>query len=139
MEENQAQINKQKAYYNDFLFKDESFKIRGAVFEVYRDLDCGFLEPVYRACPEKEFSIVGIPYQSKAQLPIFYKGEKIDQIYIPDFICFDSIIVELKAVSELNDEHRAQLHNYLKVSGLKLGLLTNFGHYSKVDIERFVL
>jgi GxxExxY protein len=132
-------INKQIPSDDKFIFKEESYKIRGAIFAVYRELGCGFLEPVYHACLEKEFAIQEIPFQSKARLPIFYKGERIDLVYIPDFICFDGVIVELKAVSELNNEHRAQVHNYLKASSLKLGFLVNFGHYPKVDIERIVL
>ncbi len=139
MDEDKLQFNEKRPYYDDFLFKDESFKIRGAIFEVYKELGCGFLEPVYHACLAREFLIQKIPSKSKPQFHIYYKGERIDQVYIPDFICYDGIIVELKAVSELNDEHRAQLHNYLKASGLKLGFLVNFGHYPKVDIERIIL
>ncbi len=69
-------------------------------------------------------------------MKLIYKGEAPERTYKPDLICFDSIIVELKAVKELGDEHRAQLHNYLKATGMKLGLLVNFGHYPKVEIER---
>ena len=67
-----------------------------------------------------------------------YKGETLEQIYKPDLICFEKIIVELKAVKQIADEHRAQLHNYLKATGLKLGLLVNFGHYPKASVERII-
>ncbi len=71
-------------------------------------------------------------------MPVTYKGKKLNQTYKPDFVCYSKVIVEIKATSRLNDEHRAQLHNYLKVTGMRLGLLVNFGHYPKVEIERIV-
>ena len=123
---------------NDLLFKDESYQIRGAVFEVYREMGCGFLEAVYQECLQKEFVRQSIPFIPQPNLELFYKQEKLEQIYRPDFICYGKIIVELKAVKELTDEHRAQLHNYLKATGLQLGFLVNFGHYPKATIERIV-
>lgn len=121
------------------IYKEESFQIRGAVFEVYKEKGCGFLEPVYQECMEKELELSKIPFQSQKELGLSYKGETLKQKYIPDFICFDKIIVELKSVSELIPKHRAQLMNYLKATGFKLGLLVNFGSYPKVEIERIVL
>jgi GxxExxY protein len=122
----------------DLVFKDESYLIRGAVFEVYREMGCGFLEAVYQECLQKEFSKQAIPFVAQAPLELFYKQEKLGQIYIPDFICYGKIIVELKAVKEVSDEHRAQLHNYLNATRLQLGFLVNFGHYPKATIERIV-
>ena len=122
----------------DLVFKRESFAIRGAVFEVYREMGCGFLEAVYQECLEKELGFREIPFFAQKELKLIYKGEALERTYKPDLICFDSIIVELKAVKELGDEHRAQLHNYLKATGMKLGLLVNFGHYPKVEIERII-
>jgi len=122
----------------DLLFKDESYLIRGAVFEVYREMGCGFLEAVYQECLQKEFNKQTIPFVPQPALELFYKQEKLDQIYRPDFICYGKIIVELKAVKELSDEHRAQLHNYLKATGLQLGFLVNFGHFPKATIDRIV-
>ena len=119
-------------------FKEESYRLRGAVFEVYREMGCGFLEAVYQECLEREFRKQAIPFVTQQELSLHYKGERLIQTYRPDFICFDLIIVELKAVKELANEHRAQLHNYLKASGLELGLLVNFGHYPKAEIERIV-
>jgi len=122
----------------DVLFPEESFKLRGACFEVYREKGCGFVEPVYQECMEIELRLQGIPYIAETPLPLAYKGLPLRCIYKPDFICFEKIILELKAVTELGDEHRAQVQNYLKATGLQLGLLVNFGHYPKVEIERIV-
>ena len=121
-----------------FLFKEESYAIRGAIFDVYREMGCGFLEAVYQECLEKELTKQSIPYTSQPELELFYKGERLQQTYKPDLICYRQIIIELKAVKELCDEHRAQLHNYLKATGLQLGFLVNFGHYPKATIERIV-
>ena len=88
--------------------------------------------------PTKEFAIQKIEFRSQAQLHLTYKGEVLQHTYVPDFTCFEKIIVELKAVTALTVEHRAQLHNYLKATGHKLGLLVNFGHYPKVEHERIV-
>ena len=120
-------------------FEEESFRIRGAIFEVYREMGCGFLEAVYQECLAKELKKQGIPFVAQRELMLHYKGELLAQTYKPDFICFDLIIVELKAIKELVNEHRAQVHNYLHATGLELGLLANFGHYPKAGIERIVL
>lgn len=122
----------------ELIFKEKSYAIRGAVFEVYREMGCGFLEAVYQECMEKEFQKQGIRYRAQPELKISYKNEYLRQIYKPDFICWESIIVELKAVNEVCNEHRAQLHNYLKATELHLGFLINFGHYPKATIERIV-
>lgn len=123
----------------DILYKEESYRIMGACFEVYKDKGAGFLEPVYQDCLEIEFQLVDIPFQAQAELELHYKGRLLKHRYIPDFICFETIIVELKAVIALADEHRAQVHNYLKATGFRLGLLVNFGHFPKVEYERIVL
>jgi len=120
-------------------YKEESFQIRGAVYEVYREMGCGFLEAVYQECMQRELSQQMIPFEAQVDLRLEYKGNRLHQLYRPDFICFEKIIVELKAVRELSNEHRAQVHNYLKATGYKLGLLVNFGHYPKAEIERVVL
>jgi GxxExxY protein len=123
----------------ELIYPDESFAIRGAIFEVYRVMGCGFLETVYQECLEKEFALRGIPFVSQKELKIWYKDEELKQRYKPDFICFDRIVVELKAVSGLLPEHQAQLMNYLEATKLRLGLLVNFGHYPMVEIVRRVL
>ena len=123
----------------ELLFEEESYRIRGAVFEVYREMGCGFLEPVYQECLEKELHHSKVPFVPQRELILHYKGDRLNQTYKPDFICFDCIIVEIKAVKELVNEHRAQVYNYLKATSMKLGFLVNFGHYPKVEIERIVL
>jgi GxxExxY protein len=120
-------------------YEAESYRIRGAVFEVYKEMGSGFLEAVYQECLEKEFKKQGIPFVSQRDLYLRYKGEPLTQTYRPDFICFGMIIVELKAVKEITNEHRAQIHNYLKATGLDLGLLANFGHYPLAEIVRIIL
>ncbi len=85
-----------------------------------------------------EFDSRGIPALAKRELVLHFKGNRLEQRYQPDFVCYDRIIVELKAVNELADEHRAQVHNYLKAAKLELGLLVNFGHYPKAQVERIV-
>jgi GxxExxY protein len=118
--------------------EDETFQIRGAIFEVYREMGSGFLEAVYQECLSKELRLKHIPFVAQQELALQYKGELLEQKYKPDFICFKRIILELKAVKELTAEHRAQIHNYLKATGLEVGLLVNFGHTPKVEIERIV-
>ena len=124
---------------SNLVFEEEGFIIRGAVFDVYREMGPGFLEAVYQECLEREFSLRGIPYYSQKELALTYKGEELKQTYKPDLICYDKIIVELKAVKELAPEHKAQIFNYLKATSLKLGFLVNFGSYPKATIERIVL
>jgi GxxExxY protein len=123
----------------DLLYERESYDIRGAIFEVYKEKGCGFLEPVYQECLEKELRLRGSPFVSQCELRLTYKGEPLTQTYKADLICHDKIIVELKAVKEIAPEHRAQVFNYLKATALRLGLLVNFGHHPQVEIERIVL
>jgi GxxExxY protein len=122
----------------ELMFEKETFELRGAIFEVYKEKGCGFLEAVYQECLEIELRLRGVPFVPQPKLELEYKGQKLRTEYQPDLICFGKIVVELKAVSALADEHRAQVHNYLKATGHRLGLLVNFGHYPKVEIERIV-
>jgi GxxExxY protein len=121
------------------LYKEECYAIQGAVFEVYREMGSGFLEAVYQECLEREFERRGIPHQRKVELTLTYKGEELKKTYEADLICYGKIILELKAVKEVGNEHRAQLFNYLKATGLRLGLLVNFGHHPKATVERIIL
>ena len=123
---------------DEFLYKDETYRIIGACFEVYNEKGCGFLEPVYQECLEIELGLQEIPFDAKKPLTLEYKGHKLKKTYEPDFVCFGKIIVEIKAVSSLTDDHRAQLLNYLNATGFKVGLLVNFGHYPKLEYERMV-
>ncbi len=122
----------------EILYKEESYRIMGACFEVYKEKGCGFLEAVYQECLEIKLGLQEIPFKPQAELSLFYKGRLLKQRYVPDFLCFDKIVVELKAVSQLTDEHRAQVHNYLKATGHRLGLLINFGHHPQLESVRIV-
>ena len=119
------------------IYADETYRIRNALFEVYKEKGCGFTEPIYQECLEMELAIQEIPYDAQRQIPLTYKGHKLRHTFVPDVICYDKIILELKAVSALTDEHRSQIINYLKATGMKLGLLINFGAKEGVVIERF--
>ena len=121
------------------IYEKECYAIRGALYEVYKETGNGFLESVYQECLEREFQTQNIPFVSKPELTLEYKGSPLSHIFIPDFICFDKIIIELKSVRELIPEHKAQVMNYLKVSKKRLGLLVNFSAYPQVQIERIVL
>ncbi|HZW24695.1 MAG TPA: GxxExxY protein [Gallionella sp.] len=123
----------------DILYRDECYQIRGAVFEVYREMGSGFLEAVYQECLEKELLKRGIPFVSQPELKLSYKGEPLRQTYIPDFVCHQSIVVELKALAATTGEHKAQVLNYLKATGMRVALLANFGCHPKATIERVVL
>jgi len=123
----------------ELLYKKESYEIVGACFEVYKTMGCGFLEAVYQECLEKEFRNRNIHYESQKEFDLEYKCEKLSHKYKPDFICYDKIIVEIKAVSNLIVEHKAQILNYLNATNCKLGLLINFGHCPKIENERFIL
>ncbi len=121
---------------SELIYEDLTYKIRGALFEVYKEKGCGFLEDVYQECLEIELGLQEIQFDAQYPLKLEYKGRPLRKQYIPDFICFEKIIVEIKAVKEITDEHRAQLQNYLKATGYKLGLLVNFGHHPQIQIER---
>lgn len=120
------------------LFEDECYHIRGALFEVRKELGPGFLEGVYPEALPYEFLDRRIPFLEQVELPVHYKHRKLLQVYKADFICFEKIIIELKAVNQLIPEHTAQLMNYLKATGLHLGLLVNFCSPEKLDIRRIV-
>ena len=115
---------------------EETRAIRGAVFEVYRQIGCGFLESVYQDCLEREFTLRGIPFEAQKKLHLYYKEEMIKPEFIADFVCYGKIIVEIKAISDTFAVHKAQVFNYLRMSRLKLGLLVNFGHYPGATVER---
>jgi len=119
--------------------KEESYGIIGAAFKVYNTLGHGFLEAVYQEALEIEFQHQGIPYEREKELKIYYGGVELKQTYKADFVCFGKIIVELKAVSALDDAHRSQVYNYLHATGCKLGLLLNFGCSEELEYQRIVI
>ena len=124
---------------DNLLYKDETYAIQGAIFEVYRTLGCGFLEAVYQKALEVELAQRNIPFVAQAEIEVEYKGVPLEQSYRADVVCYNKVIVELKAVQNLLPEHEAQLHNYLRASNMRIGLLVNFGHHPKVEIKRIVL
>ena len=119
------------------LYAEESFKINGAIYEVHKALGPGLLEKVYQEALEKELKFQGIPFEREKSFTITYKGEELEQKYIADFVIYDKIVVELKAVEELLPVHKAQVINYLALTGYKLGLLVNFNTL-QVKPERIV-
>jgi GxxExxY protein len=120
------------------LLKTEVFAVVGAAIEVHRTLGAGFLEGVYQKALELEMTAQNIPFESQKPINISYKGHLLEQHYVADLICYDQVIVELKALDSLSSKAEAQLLNYLKATGLKVGLLINFGKVGKLDWKRFV-
>ena len=112
------------------IFKEESYKIIGICMNIHSTLGNGFLEAVYCEVLEKEFVKKNIPYKREVKLDLFFNGEKLDKKYKADFICFDNIILEIKAVSFIHENFTKQTLNYLKATDKKLGLLINFGEKS---------
>ena len=116
----------------------QTYAIIGAAMEVHRILGCGFLEAVYQEALTKEFLLRAIPFRREIELPISYKGNLLAVKYKPDFICYDTIIVELKALDRLSGKEKAQVINYLKATGMERGLLLNFGT-TRLEYERLIL
>lgn len=123
----------------ELILKDEVYAIAGAAMEVYYTLGVGFLEPIYQEAFAIEMNRRRIPYVREKRLEIFYKGVQLDKFYTPDFVCYDQIIVELKSQSGLTAIEEAQIINYLKITGLHVGLLINFGARPKLEWKRYVI
>lgn len=121
------------------IYSDLTYAINGAAFHVYNKLGHGFLEAVYQEALEIEFKRRGIPYEREKELKINYDGVELKQTYKADFVCFGKIVVELKAVSALDDAHRSQVYNYLHATGYKVGLLYNFECSEELEKERIVV
>jgi GxxExxY protein len=128
-----------EAVRGTLLYREDAFRVRGAVFDVYRAMGAGFLEAVYQECLGIEFAARDIAFEAGKSLPLRYKGQALTQSYVADFVCNGRIIVELKAVRAIAPEHRAQVINYLRATDMKLGLLVNFGTSPRAEIERFAL
>lgn len=122
-----------------YIFKNETYQIMGACFSVYKEKGNGFVEPVYQDSLEIELHYLGIPFDAQRNYPLYHRDVQLKHSYTPDLLCYDQIVVELKAAKSLTDEHRAQVINYLKVTGHQLGLLVNFGAFPKVEWERIIL
>jgi GxxExxY protein len=122
----------------NLLYKEEVYKIIGAAMEVHTQLGGGFLEAVYQEALEIEFIARGIPFTPQKELPVHYKGKTLKKNYVADFVAFDGIIIEIKSISNLTELEKAQVLNYLKATGVQLGLLINFGP-NKLEWQRIVL
>jgi GxxExxY protein len=122
----------------NLIYREEVYAIVGACFEVYNEMGSGFLEDVYQESLERELEFRKIPFEAKPKLPIYYKGKLLSKKYEPDFVAYSKIIMEIKAVKALTDEHRAQVHNYLKASNFQVGLLVNFGRPTALEYERII-
>jgi GxxExxY protein len=109
------------------ILKDEVYQIVGAAMEVHTQLGCGFLESVYQEALGMELHSRGIPYVPQARIGVAYKGQLLESVFFADFLCFDSIILELKAIKTISGVEEAQLFNYLKATNLPVGLILNFG------------
>lgn len=123
---------------NSILYKEECYKIIGACMNVHKELGPGFLEAVYQESLTIEFLDQGIPFEKEQEIRIFYKDKLLEKCYKADFLCFGQIIVELKALSELSNDHISQLLNYLKATKLRVGLLVNFRSLS-LKYKRLIL
>lgn len=122
----------------ELLFKEEVFAIIGAAMEVYNVMGIGFLEAVYQAAFEMELSMRRIPFESQKELMVYYKGQPLSAVYKSDLILYGKIVVELKALDHLTTREEAQLLNYLKATGMEVGVLINFGAHGKLEWKRMV-
>ncbi|NNE68110.1 MAG: GxxExxY protein [Pyrinomonadaceae bacterium] len=120
------------------IYPKRAYELVGACFEVYKKVGNGFTEPVYQECLEIELELRNIPFESQPSLPFFYKGRKTKKRFVPDFICFETIILEIKALDRLVKANDSQVLNYLRATGMRLGILANFGHNPKLEYKRLV-
>jgi GxxExxY protein len=121
------------------MFKDEGYRLMGAAFEVYNELGYGMAEEVYQQSLEIELGLREIPFKSKKELLIYYKNQQLEMRYKPDLIVFDSVVVELKAVTQLDPDHEAQLFNYMRIARQPVGYLLNYGHKGELEWKRFII
>lgn len=119
----------------EIVYKDESYKIIGACFEVYKQKGCGFSEAVYQECLEIEFELQQIPFVAQAKIQLEYKGRILNQYFQPDFVCYEKIIVEIKALPVIIEINKSQTLNYLNATNFDLALLVNFGHFPKLEYK----
>ena len=120
------------------LYKDRMYQIIGAAMTLYNELGSGYSEPIYQECLSVICTEKGIPWEREKMLKMYFHGVELEKSYKADFVCFDDIIVELKAVSELLSEHRAQLFNYMRITNTKFGILINFGEKDRLHAEKYM-
>lgn len=121
---------------SNLIYEQETYKILGACFEVYKQKGSGFTEPVYQECLAIEFEIQKISFVAQPKIQLEYKGRVLDQFFKPDFICYNKVIIEIKAISDLVEANKSQTLNYLNATNFELALLVNFGHYPKLEYKR---
>ncbi len=124
---------------DNLLYREEVFDIIGAAIEVHKELGDGFLEPVYQESLEIELTLRKIPFESQKILQLFYKDIELKKKYIPDFVCYDKIVFEIKALDRLSNIETSQILNYLKATKMRVGLLINFGSVGRLDWKRFIV
>ena len=120
------------------LYKDRMYRIIGAAMSLYNELGSGYSEPIYQECLSVICSEKDIPWEREKTLKMYFHGVELEKTYKADFVCYDDIIVELKAVSELLSEHRAQLFNYMRITNIKFGILINFGEKDRLHSEKYM-
>lgn len=120
------------------LYKERMYNIIGAAMSLYNELGCGYSELIYQECLAIVCSEKGIPWEREKMLKMYFHGMELEKAYKADFVCYDEIIVELKAVSELLSEHRAQLFNYMRITNTKYGILINFGEPQRLHAEKYI-
>ena len=122
----------------ELICKDEVYAIVGAAMEVHNQLGAGFAEAVYQEAMEIELRSRGVPFARQVPLRVNYKGTMLESSYKADLICYRSVLVELKAIANLTNGDQAQVINYLKATGIRVGVLLNFGEPNKLDWHRLV-
>ena len=120
----------------DYLRK--MYKISGLAMKLYNELKYGFSEPIYQECLAILFSENNIPWEREKELTMMFHGQQLEKTYKADFVCYGNIVLELKAISEIGGEHRSQLFNYLRITGIEAGMLINFGEAKGVHTERYI-
>jgi GxxExxY protein len=138
-EEKRSRMGECMIVKEDLLYKEETYAIIGAAIEVHKELGAGFLESVYEEAMMIESELRDIPYKTQVHLPVHYKRRKLQKEFIADYVGYDKIIVEFKCIPRLTRVEEAQIINYLKATGMELGLLINFGSHGRLEWKRFIL
>ena len=120
------------------LYKERMYNIIGAAMTLYNELGSGYSEPIYQECLSVLCTEKAIPWEREKLLKMRFHGVELEKTYKADFVCYDDIIVELKAVSEVLKEHRAQLFNYMRITNIKYGILINFGEPQRLHAEKYM-
>jgi GxxExxY protein len=123
---------------DELVLREEVYAIVGAAIDVHRELGAGFLEAVYQEALERELALRGITFEAQRELVIHYRRQPLSKLYVCDLLCFDQVLVELKAMDRLTGREEAQVINYLKAAGLPVGLLINFGAHGKLEWRRLI-